>query len=73
MVPNPKCVSGGCGPWKRPMIPNPAYKGKWNQPMIDNPAYKGEWKPRKIPNVNYFEDKHPANFEKLVIFLVYNL
>ena len=33
--------------------------------MIDNPAYKGVWAPRKIPNRNYFEDLHPANFQKI--------
>lgn len=26
-IENPKCKGvSGCGPWKRPMIPNPAYK-----------------------------------------------
>jgi len=65
-VPNPKCAEvSGCGPWKKPMIPNPAYKGKWTAPLIDNPAYKGVWAPRKIPNPNYFEDKKPADFNKM--------
>lgn len=69
MVPNPKCVvASGCGPWKRAMINNPDYKGKWTAPLIDNPAYKGEWKAKQIPNPIYFEDKNPANFEKIVIF-----
>ncbi|KAL1925541.1 uncharacterized protein VTP21DRAFT_424 [Calcarisporiella thermophila] len=65
-IPNPKCQeAAGCGPWKRPMKANPDYKPKWTPPMIDNPAYKGEWKPRKISNPDYFEDKHPANFERI--------
>lgn len=34
--------------------------------MIDNPAYKGEWAPRKIANVDYFEDKSPADFTKIM-------
>ncbi|OAQ34559.1 Calreticulin-domain-containing protein [Linnemannia elongata AG-77] len=64
-VPNPKCVSNGCGPWVRPRISNPAYKGKWSAPLIDNPDYKGVWAPRKIPNPDFFEDLSPANFEKI--------
>ncbi|TPX31722.1 hypothetical protein SmJEL517_g04993 [Synchytrium microbalum] len=65
-VANPKCEkASGCGVWKRPMKRNLAYKGKWRAPQIDNPAYKGEWKPRKIANKNYFEDLHPANFQKI--------
>ncbi|KAF9166786.1 hypothetical protein DFQ26_006881 [Actinomortierella ambigua] len=64
-IPNPKCESNGCGPWKRPMIANPAYKGKWSAPMIDNPAYKGVWAPRKIANPAFFEDLTPSNFEKI--------
>lgn len=40
-VPNPACETApGCGPWKRPMIDNPSYKGKWKPPMIDNPNYQ---------------------------------
>lgn len=62
---NPKCESGNCGEWKRPMKSNPAYKGKWRAPMIDNPAYKGVWAPRKIENPAYFEDKTPSNFEPI--------
>ena len=65
-VPNPKCADvSGCGPWTKPMKKNPDYKGKWTAPFIDNPAYKGVWAPRKIKNPNYFEDKHPANFEPI--------
>jgi len=64
-VPNPKCENNGCGPWVRPYISNPAYKGKWSAPLIDNPAYKGVWAPRKIANPEYFEDKHPSNFERI--------
>ncbi|ORY80340.1 Calreticulin family-domain-containing protein, partial [Protomyces lactucae-debilis] len=63
-IQNPKC-SVGCGPWKRPMIKNPAYKGPWSAPKIDNPAYKGEWSPAKIPNPDYYEDLTPANFEPM--------
>jgi hypothetical protein len=65
-VRNSKCDEApGCGPWKRPMKANPAYKGKWSAPLIDNPAYKGVWKPRQITNPNFFEDKHPANLNKM--------
>ncbi|MEQ2188676.1 hypothetical protein GOODEAATRI_017425 [Goodea atripinnis] len=40
-IPNPACESApGCGPWKRPMIDNPNYKGKWKPSMIDNPNYQ---------------------------------
>ena len=40
-IANPKCTAApGCGEWKRPMKPNPAYKGKWSAPLIDNPDYK---------------------------------
>ncbi|KAK4058363.1 calnexin [Microbotryomycetes sp. JL221] len=66
MVANPACESAsGCGPWTRPQIPNPNYKGKWFAPLIDNPDYKGPWAPRKIANPNYYEDKTPANFNKI--------
>ncbi|KAF9154006.1 hypothetical protein BG015_002149 [Linnemannia schmuckeri] len=64
-IPNPKCERNGCGPWVRPRISNPAYKGKWSAPLIDNPNYKGVWAPRKIPNPGFFEDLSPANFEKI--------
>jgi len=65
-VPNPKCADvSGCGPWTKPMKKNPDYKGKWTAPYIDNPAYKGPWAPRKIKNPEFFEDKHPANFEAM--------
>ncbi|GAA96853.1 uncharacterized protein L969DRAFT_24275 [Mixia osmundae IAM 14324] len=68
VVTNPKCEDpdvAGCGEWRRPTIANPAYKGKWYAPMIDNPLYKGIWAPRKIANPDYFEDKTPANFNKI--------
>jgi len=40
-IPNPKCRGApGCGPWTRPLKPNPAHKGKWSAPLIDNPEYK---------------------------------
>ncbi|XP_054634250.1 calmegin isoform X2 [Dunckerocampus dactyliophorus] len=59
-IPNPACESApGCGPWKRPMINNPQYKGKWKAPLVDNPNYQGVWKPRKIDNPEYFEDLQP--------------
>jgi len=58
-VENPKCASGNCGPWTRPQIPNPAFKGKWAPPMIENPNYSGVWAPRKIANPGFFEDKTP--------------
>merc|ERR1712000_505447 len=65
-VPNPKCADvSGCGPWSKPMIKNPDYKGKWTAPYVDNPAYKGVWAPRKIKNPDYFNDKTPANFEPM--------
>ena len=49
----------GCGEWKAPIIPNPAYKGKWYAPRVDNPDYKGVWAPRKIDNPHYFVDETP--------------
>ncbi|KAG2434307.1 hypothetical protein HYH02_012329 [Chlamydomonas schloesseri] len=55
---NPKCKVG-CGVWKRPLKPNPAYKGAWKPPVIDNPAYKGPWTQRRIPNPDYYEDSSP--------------
>lgn len=65
-IANPKCWEGsGCGEWVRPTKPNPDYKGKWSAPLVDNPGYKGPWSPRKIPNVNFFEDKNPANLNKI--------
>lgn len=64
LIKNPKC-DVGCGPWTRPKVVNPLYKGKWSAPLIPNPAYKGAWAPRKIANPNYFMDEHPANFHKI--------
>ncbi|KAF8333147.1 calnexin [Cantharellus anzutake] len=65
-IPNPKCAeASGCGEWVRPTKPNPDYKGKWSAPLIDNPDYKGPWAARKIANPNYFEDKNPANLNKI--------
>ena len=67
-VKNPKCEEApGCGEWKRPFIPNPAYKGKWFAPLVDNPAYKGEWAPRKIDNPAYFEDLTPVKSLKSIV------
>lgn len=59
IIENPKCETGNCGPWVRPQIPNPEYKGRWAPPLIDNPNYSGVWAPRKIPNPGFFEDKTP--------------
>jgi hypothetical protein len=42
MIPNPVCDAVGCGPWKRPMKVNPAYKGPWSAPQVPNPLYKGD-------------------------------
>ncbi|XP_077388459.1 calnexin isoform X2 [Festucalex cinctus] len=59
-IPNPACETApGCGPWKRPIVDNPDYKGKWKAPMIDNPNYQGVWKARRIANPDFFEDLHP--------------
>ncbi|XP_050416905.2 calnexin isoform X1 [Patella vulgata] len=60
LIDNEKCADApGCGPWKKPSIKNPNYKGKWFAPIIDNPNYKGIWQPRMILNPNYFEDLNP--------------
>lgn len=62
LIPNPRCQSVGCGPYKPPEIPNSNYKGIWKPKLKTNPLYKGEWKPRKIKNPFYFMDMHPHNF-----------
>uniref|UniRef100_A0A1I7X8R0 Calreticulin family protein n=1 Tax=Heterorhabditis bacteriophora TaxID=37862 RepID=A0A1I7X8R0_HETBA len=55
MIDNPVCKGiSGCGQWKRPLMPNPNYKGKWVRPKIANPAYKGVWTPRQIANPHFF-------------------
>jgi len=60
LINNPACAAApGCGPWAKPMIDNPDYKGKWFAPMINNPGYQGKWKPARIPNPDYFEDPAP--------------
>ena len=60
LVENPICEKAvGCGPWKAPLVPNKAYKGKWRAPLIDNPDYRGKWSARKIPNPDYYEDLTP--------------
>ncbi|KAJ3240825.1 hypothetical protein HDU81_002678 [Chytriomyces hyalinus] len=65
-IDNPKCAEvSGCGPWTKPLKPNPAYKGKWKAPIIDNPAYKGVWAPKQIENPAYFEDKQPSNMGQI--------
>ena len=65
IIDNPKCADVGCGPWKRPLIPNPLYKGKFRPKKIPNPEYKGPWKARQIPNPNFFEDKFPAKMQSI--------
>jgi calnexin len=65
MIDNPKCAEVGCGAWKRPMIPNPLFKGKFRPRKIANPEYKGPWKARQIPNPNFFEDKHPCKMQSI--------
>ncbi|KAJ1659231.1 hypothetical protein GGF38_004110, partial [Coemansia sp. RSA 25] len=58
MIPNPRCAdAAGCGPWERPLMRNPSFKGQWSAPLIDNPRYKGEWAPRRIRNPGFFEDQ----------------
>jgi len=60
LIKNSACESApGCGPWNKPNIENPAYKGKWFAPMINNPGYQGKWKPAMIPNPDFFEDPNP--------------
>ncbi|VVC32425.1 Concanavalin A-like lectin/glucanase domain,Calreticulin/calnexin, conserved [Cinara cedri] len=60
LINNQKCEDrSGCGPWTRPLMKNPKYKGKWKQPLIDNPNYRGKWSPRLIENPDYFYDKNP--------------
>uniref|UniRef100_A0A914GXN4 Calnexin n=1 Tax=Globodera rostochiensis TaxID=31243 RepID=A0A914GXN4_GLORO len=55
-VPNSNCKDrSGCGEWKKPMKPNPLYKGKWTTPKIKNPNYKGAWSARLIDNPAYFD------------------
>ena len=67
LISNPACeAAAGCGPWKAPMIDNPAYKGKWRAPLIANPAYKGKWAPRRIANPAYFLDSEPFKMTSIV-------
>ncbi len=62
-IKNPKCETApGCGEWKRPLKPNPAYKGKWTAPLIDNPAYKV----RDINRMLW----HTASFVLMVVFFI---
>jgi calnexin len=65
VINNPKCEEAGCGPWKRPMIPNPLFKGKFRPKKIANPEYKGPWKARQIPNPNFFEDTQPCKMQSI--------
>ncbi|XP_045792853.1 calreticulin-3-like, partial [Trifolium pratense] len=46
----------GVGIWKRPKIPNPAYKGPWKLKKIKNPNYKGKWKTPWIDNPEAEDD-----------------
>lgn len=68
LINNPKCEDrSGCGPWARPLMKNPKYKGKWKQPLIDNLNYRGKWSPRLIQNPDYFYDKNPLRSSPIVI------
>jgi calnexin len=61
-IDNSKCKAApGCGPWLKPKVKNPKYKGKWAASMIVNPNYQGVWKAGRIANPNFFEDSHPYN------------
>lgn len=44
------------GIWRRPKIPNPAYKGPWKRKKIKNPNYKGKWKTPWIDNPEFEDD-----------------
>ncbi|GFR44212.1 hypothetical protein Agub_g5399 [Astrephomene gubernaculifera] len=57
-LPNPRCKVG-CGPWRRPLKPNPAFKGAWKPPHIPNPKYKGPWVQKRIPNPDFYTDPEP--------------
>ncbi|KAF2363488.1 Calreticulin/calnexin [Trinorchestia longiramus] len=60
LINNPACAgASGCGPWVRPHIDNPNFRGKWKPKQIPNPNYRGEWVPRMIPNPDYFKDLEP--------------
>ena len=49
LLENPACKEApGCGPWTKPTIDNPAFKGKWRAPLIDNPAYKVTTRERDV-------------------------
>ena len=67
LISNPECADApGCGPWTRPNIENPQYRGKWRPRMINNPNYRGQWVPRMIPNPGYFEDLEPFKMTPIV-------
>lgn len=67
LINNPKCEDrSGCGPWARPLMKNPKYRGKWKQPLIDNPNYRGKWTPRLIHNPDYYYDKNPLKSSPIV-------
>ncbi|KAJ1883968.1 hypothetical protein LPJ71_009880, partial [Coemansia sp. S17] len=66
MISNPRCAdAAGCGPWERPLMRNPDFKGQWSAPLVDNPLYKGEWAPRRINNPGYFEDRDLYKLSKI--------
>lgn len=67
LIDNPACADApGCGPWERPLVNNPDFKGKWRAPLVDNPNYKGKWTPARIANPDYFEDKEPFKMHTIV-------
>ncbi|OLY77835.1 Calnexin-like protein [Smittium mucronatum] len=66
LIDNPKCIGiSGCGPYTRPLIANPNYKGKWAPPKMKNPDYKGEWKPPLVENPDYYEIDSPCDLTKI--------
>lgn len=59
LVDNPACDNPGCGPWSRPLIANPKYKGKWAPRKIKNPAFIGPWVQKNMSNPDYYEVLDP--------------
>lgn len=61
LIQSQRCIEApGCGPWKKPMKTNPAYKGQWIQKKIPNEKYIGAWEAEEIANPDYFENHHVA-------------
>lgn len=57
LIPNPHCEKlAGCGPWSRPKMRNPKFRGMWKPAMVRNPRYRPPWKPRLIDNPQYNPD-----------------